>query len=91
MNASELSQKSKIRWSIEGDENSKFFHNIINKKRAQLAIRGILVDVYEFYVRLTSDQVEDLESEISNEEVKAVVWDCGVNKSHGPDGYTSNV
>ncbi|GJX52230.1 hypothetical protein Tco_0280599 [Tanacetum coccineum] len=45
VNASELSQKAKIRWSIEGDENSKFFHGIINKKRAQLAIRGILADV----------------------------------------------
>ncbi|GJU88904.1 RNA-directed DNA polymerase, eukaryota [Tanacetum coccineum] len=88
VNASELSQKAKIRWSIEGDENSKFFHGIINKKRAQLAIRGILADDYEFLVRLTSDQVEDLESEISNEEVKAAVWDCGVNKSPGPDGYT---
>ncbi|GJY05614.1 hypothetical protein Tco_0371554 [Tanacetum coccineum] len=71
VNASELSQKAEIRWSIEGDENSKFFHGIINKKRAQLAIRGILADDYEFHVRLTSDQVEDLESEISNEEVKA--------------------
>ncbi|GJQ96935.1 RNA-directed DNA polymerase, eukaryota, reverse transcriptase zinc-binding domain protein [Tanacetum coccineum] len=120
VNASELSQKAKIRWSIEGDENSKFFHDIINKKRAQLAIRGILADGnwisepslvknelfhqfskqfsslpssyicldYEFPVHLTSDQVEDLESEISNEEVKAAVWDCGVNKSPGPDGYT---
>nr|GEV33892.1 RNA-directed DNA polymerase, eukaryota, reverse transcriptase zinc-binding domain protein [Tanacetum cinerariifolium] len=26
-------QKSKVRWAIEGDENSKFFHGIINKKR----------------------------------------------------------
>nr|GEU49700.1 RNA-directed DNA polymerase, eukaryota [Tanacetum cinerariifolium] len=37
-------QKSKVRWAIEGDENSSFFHGIINKKRSQLAIRGILVD-----------------------------------------------
>nr|GFB20996.1 RNA-directed DNA polymerase, eukaryota [Tanacetum cinerariifolium] len=34
-------QKSKIKWAIEGDENSKFFHGIINKKRSQLAIRGV--------------------------------------------------
>ncbi|GJU26768.1 RNA-directed DNA polymerase, eukaryota [Tanacetum coccineum] len=37
-------QKSKIKWGIEGDENSKYFHGIINKKRSQLAIRGVLVD-----------------------------------------------
>ncbi|GJU58049.1 RNA-directed DNA polymerase, eukaryota [Tanacetum coccineum] len=42
--ASELAQKSKVRWSIEGDENSKYFHGVINKRRSQLAIRGILVD-----------------------------------------------
>ncbi|GKE31925.1 RNA-directed DNA polymerase, eukaryota, partial [Tanacetum coccineum] len=28
----------------EGDENSKFFHGFINNKRAQLAIRGVLID-----------------------------------------------
>ncbi|GKB49399.1 RNA-directed DNA polymerase, eukaryota [Tanacetum coccineum] len=37
-------QKSKIRWAIEGDENLIFFHGIINKKRSQLAIRGVFVD-----------------------------------------------
>nr|GEX66199.1 RNA-directed DNA polymerase, eukaryota [Tanacetum cinerariifolium] len=37
-------QKSKVTWAIEGDENLKFFHGIINKKRSQLAIRGIFVD-----------------------------------------------
>ncbi|GKG17872.1 hypothetical protein Tco_0372170, partial [Tanacetum coccineum] len=40
----EVVQKSKIKWAIEGDENSKYYHRILNKKRSQLAIRGILVD-----------------------------------------------
>ncbi|GKB97671.1 RNA-directed DNA polymerase, eukaryota [Tanacetum coccineum] len=35
---------AKVRWSTEGDENSKYFHGIINNKRSQLAIRGILID-----------------------------------------------
>nr|GFC43226.1 RNA-directed DNA polymerase, eukaryota [Tanacetum cinerariifolium] len=30
--------------SNERDENSKFFHGIINKKRSQLAVRGVFVD-----------------------------------------------
>ncbi|GJR16412.1 RNA-directed DNA polymerase, eukaryota [Tanacetum coccineum] len=42
--SSDLAQKAKIQWAIEGDENSKYFHGIINKKRSQLAIRGVLVD-----------------------------------------------
>ncbi|GJX26071.1 RNA-directed DNA polymerase, eukaryota, reverse transcriptase zinc-binding domain protein [Tanacetum coccineum] len=40
----EAAQKSKIKRAIEGDENSKYYHRILNKKRSQLAIRGILVD-----------------------------------------------
>nr|GFC29008.1 RNA-directed DNA polymerase, eukaryota, reverse transcriptase zinc-binding domain protein [Tanacetum cinerariifolium] len=41
MEAKDSFKKSKIKWAIEGDENSKFFHGIINKKRSQLAIRGV--------------------------------------------------
>ncbi|GJW37117.1 RNA-directed DNA polymerase, eukaryota [Tanacetum coccineum] len=37
-------QKAKIQWAVEGDENSKFFHGIINCKRANLAIKGVMVD-----------------------------------------------
>ncbi|GJU91211.1 RNA-directed DNA polymerase, eukaryota, partial [Tanacetum coccineum] len=44
LDASEISQKAKVRWSIEGDENTKYFHGILNKKRSQLAIRGTLVN-----------------------------------------------
>nr|GFA30975.1 RNA-directed DNA polymerase, eukaryota, reverse transcriptase zinc-binding domain protein [Tanacetum cinerariifolium] len=40
--ATEIAQKAKIKWSIEGDENSNFFHGILNKKRNQHAIHGIL-------------------------------------------------
>nr|GEV23567.1 RNA-directed DNA polymerase, eukaryota [Tanacetum cinerariifolium] len=43
-NAMEISQKAKIRWSIGSDENSKYFHGIMNKKRSQLAIRGTLAN-----------------------------------------------
>ncbi|GJY50621.1 hypothetical protein Tco_0441468 [Tanacetum coccineum] len=40
----EAAQKAKIKWAIEGDENSKYYHGILNKKRSRLTIRGILVD-----------------------------------------------
>ncbi|GJY01344.1 hypothetical protein Tco_0359496 [Tanacetum coccineum] len=42
--ARDYMQKAKIQWAIEGDENSKFFHGIINHKRANLAIKGVMVD-----------------------------------------------
>ncbi|GJW98196.1 hypothetical protein Tco_0180004 [Tanacetum coccineum] len=32
--SSDFAQKAKIQWAIEGDENSKYFHGIINKKQS---------------------------------------------------------
>lgn len=36
---------------------------------------------------LTSDEVRNLECEVSSEEIKQVVWDYGMDKSPGPDGF----
>nr|GEX79120.1 RNA-directed DNA polymerase, eukaryota [Tanacetum cinerariifolium] len=41
--AMKVAQKAKIRWAVEGDENFKYYHGVINKKN-NLAIRGVLVD-----------------------------------------------
>ncbi|GJT51845.1 RNA-directed DNA polymerase, eukaryota [Tanacetum coccineum] len=113
-------QKAKIRWAIEGDENSKYFHAIINKKRANLSVKGIMVDGdwivepdlvkqefrrhftdrfqdpgsrrgslnFPFPNRLNNDQILELESPISNEDIRTAVWGCGVDKSPRPDGFT---
>ncbi|GJS10401.1 RNA-directed DNA polymerase, eukaryota [Tanacetum coccineum] len=118
--ASKIAQKAKIKWAIEGDENVKFFHGMLNKKRNQSNIRGIMVngtwvddpvqvkrEFFEhfqgrfdkpsvnracidtpFPVSLSIDQKEDMERRISKEEVKRAVWDCGVDKSPGPDGFS---
>ncbi|GJW13202.1 RNA-directed DNA polymerase, eukaryota [Tanacetum coccineum] len=116
----EAAQKAKIKWAIEGDENSKYYHGILNSKRNQLSIRGVLVEGnwietpalvkseflshfksrfqqphqaclninMDFPRNLTSTQQANLEIEVTNEEVKRAVWDCGVDKSPGPDGFT---
>ncbi|GJY80362.1 RNA-directed DNA polymerase, eukaryota, reverse transcriptase zinc-binding domain protein [Tanacetum coccineum] len=102
------------------DENTNFFHGIINKQRNNLAIRGILVDGawiedpiavkneflnhfrdrfnspcserfvldMDFPNKLTIDQKNDLERPFTKEEIKGAIWDCGLNKSPGPDGFT---
>nr|GEW86343.1 RNA-directed DNA polymerase, eukaryota, reverse transcriptase zinc-binding domain protein [Tanacetum cinerariifolium] len=38
----DIAQKAKIKWAIEGDENTSFFYSMLKKKRRQLAIKGIL-------------------------------------------------
>nr|GEU80032.1 RNA-directed DNA polymerase, eukaryota [Tanacetum cinerariifolium] len=72
----DMAQKAKVRWAIEGDENSKLFHGIINKKRSQLAIRGVLIKDCR------------LECDVTYDEIKRAVWDCGTNKSPGLNGFT---
>nr|GEX00272.1 reverse transcriptase domain-containing protein [Tanacetum cinerariifolium] len=42
--ASVGAQKAKIKWAIEGDENSNFFHATLKKNRCQLSIKGIQKD-----------------------------------------------
>ncbi|GJZ88658.1 RNA-directed DNA polymerase, eukaryota [Tanacetum coccineum] len=46
-----------------------------------------LVKVGNKYYGLHMDGNE-LESEVSNVEIKRAVWDCGTDKSPGPDGFT---
>nr|GEY43549.1 RNA-directed DNA polymerase, eukaryota [Tanacetum cinerariifolium] len=90
--AHDFLQKAKIRWSIEGDENFKFFHGIINRKRANLAIRGVMVDKEwvddPSCVKEEFHHVVELEKPITRDEIRNAVWACGENKSPGPDGFT---
>nr|GFB24787.1 RNA-directed DNA polymerase, eukaryota [Tanacetum cinerariifolium] len=109
VDAIEVAQKAKIKWVIEGDENSRYYHGVLNKKRGRLTIRWVLVDGIwmesphlvkqeffehfknrfekpnksrillerDFVKRISLEQNDDLEREVSNEEIKRAVWDCG--------------
>nr|GEY01378.1 RNA-directed DNA polymerase, eukaryota [Tanacetum cinerariifolium] len=41
-----------------------------------------------FHKVLWSVQKEELQCNVSKEELKRAVWDCGMDKSPGPDGFT---
>ncbi|KAJ0491837.1 putative RNA-directed DNA polymerase [Helianthus annuus] len=40
----DLRQRSRIKWAMEGDENSKFFHGVINNRKASNAIHGLNIN-----------------------------------------------
>nr|GEX58029.1 RNA-directed DNA polymerase, eukaryota [Tanacetum cinerariifolium] len=42
----------------------------------------------DFPIKLNSDQKDDLERNVTKDEIKRVVWECGTDKSPGPDGFT---
>ncbi|GJZ06780.1 RNA-directed DNA polymerase, eukaryota [Tanacetum coccineum] len=65
--SSDLAQKAKIQWAIEG--------------------QTINLDSHMFQ-KISIDQNADLESDVSLEEIKKAVWECGTNKSSGPDGFS---
>ncbi|GJV90425.1 RNA-directed DNA polymerase, eukaryota, reverse transcriptase zinc-binding domain protein [Tanacetum coccineum] len=75
----EMEQKTKIKWAIEGDENSKYYHGILNKIRNQLAIRGILVEGrwIEDPLSVKGDIVNDVQSAFVDFEkaYDSVRWD----------------
>nr|GEX14213.1 RNA-directed DNA polymerase, eukaryota [Tanacetum cinerariifolium] len=68
-----VAQKAKIKWAIEGDENTRFD-----------------IDM-NFPKSITIDQQMDLECAVSKEELKRAVWECGTNKSPGPDGFSFDI
>nr|GFA62898.1 putative RNA-directed DNA polymerase, eukaryota, reverse transcriptase zinc-binding domain protein [Tanacetum cinerariifolium] len=116
----DYSQKAKIKWGIEADENSKFFHASVNQKRRYLSIHVIkhegqwisdplrikeifhsffklkfqkvevarIVSRSPFYRSLGDNQNQFLSSPICDSEIRDAVWDCGSDKSPGPDGFT---
>ncbi|GJS17264.1 putative RNA-directed DNA polymerase, eukaryota, reverse transcriptase zinc-binding domain protein [Tanacetum coccineum] len=116
----DLRQKARLKWDVEGDENSKFFHSMINQRRRCQAIQGVMVngiwcfdplqvkaaflDFYKdkfqtqvhqithnshtYFKAINSTTSSELEKPITSEEIRRAVWDCGSDKSPGPDGFS---
>ncbi|KAJ0539673.1 putative RNA-directed DNA polymerase [Helianthus annuus] len=40
--AKDMKQRSRARWATDGDDNTKFFHGLVNKRKASNAIPGLL-------------------------------------------------
>nr|GEZ00908.1 RNA-directed DNA polymerase, eukaryota, reverse transcriptase zinc-binding domain protein [Tanacetum cinerariifolium] len=84
---SDLAQKAKIKWAIEGDENTSFFHGSLKKKRCQIAIQGVLKN---------GAWIEDQGEEkakfynyfLNGFRSQRAVWDCGEDPAPGLDGFT---
>nr|GEW50666.1 RNA-directed DNA polymerase, eukaryota, reverse transcriptase zinc-binding domain protein [Tanacetum cinerariifolium] len=45
----DLHQKARLKWNVEGDENSKIFHGIIKQRRCQ-AIQGVMSKVIVAFI-----------------------------------------
>ncbi|GJR80583.1 RNA-directed DNA polymerase, eukaryota, partial [Tanacetum coccineum] len=61
----------------------------VNKRKEHLVLSLVLQISARFGIGLVLlTQAKDLERPISYDEIKWAVWDCGTNKSSGPDEFT---
>ncbi|GJX68159.1 hypothetical protein Tco_0303886, partial [Tanacetum coccineum] len=59
--AKDLAQKAnKVKWTVEGDENTKFFHGVLKKKRRNMAIKGPDGLTFAFFKHFWSIIEEDV-------------------------------
>ncbi|GKC43831.1 RNA-directed DNA polymerase, eukaryota, partial [Tanacetum coccineum] len=77
----DLLQKAKIKWAIEGDENTKFFDDEISKFAHQPASNTL-------FKTLSDQDVSLLDAPFTNEEIKEAIWNCGGGMSPGPNEFT---
>nr|GEX78691.1 RNA-directed DNA polymerase, eukaryota [Tanacetum cinerariifolium] len=57
-------------------------------KTQSISTASLIKSVPSWRFVLTADQMDDLERVVSYDEIKNAIWDCGTNKSPGPDGFT---
>ncbi|GKA76522.1 RNA-directed DNA polymerase, eukaryota [Tanacetum coccineum] len=84
----DMAQKAKIRdWIDDPTKVKKEFLNHFDNRFSYPNCSNIILES-QMLKHLTLEQNEDLERSITYDEIKRAVWDCGSNKSPGPDGFT---
>ncbi|GJV92474.1 RNA-directed DNA polymerase, eukaryota, reverse transcriptase zinc-binding domain protein [Tanacetum coccineum] len=88
----DIIQKAHVKWDIEGDENSKFFHGLINQKRRNQMINEIMVEgnwitnpclIKDAFLQFYKRKFQAQDSQVTPEKLRSR-WDCGSSNSSGP-------
>nr|GEX23399.1 RNA-directed DNA polymerase, eukaryota [Tanacetum cinerariifolium] len=70
---------------VDDPSKVKDFRDYFASRFCDPGIRHGVIN-FNFPNRLNIDQSGELEAPISRYDIRRAVWDCGENKSHGPDG-----
>ncbi|XP_021974884.1 uncharacterized protein LOC110869995 [Helianthus annuus] len=121
--AKDLIQKSRIKWVAMGDENSTFFHTVVNSHKIRNRVNVLWIDGswitdakeikdkfmaafkdkfkepissrprigMDGFKSLTEDEKKGLIEQFKEEEIRNTIWECGGDKSPGPNGITITV
>nr|KAJ0210611.1 hypothetical protein LSAT_V11C400216830 [Lactuca sativa] len=86
---SDLKQKARCKWALEGDENSvkeEAVKHFYAKFKESKPCRPTFTSLK--FKKLPPENSLELEAPISFAEVRSAVWMCGSDKSPGPDGFS---
>nr|GEW60390.1 hypothetical protein [Tanacetum cinerariifolium] len=74
VDAMEVAQKAKIKWSIEGDKNSKYYHGVLNKKKDFRPI-SLIGSLYKVIAKVLENRLVTVFDDIVDEILSAFVTD----------------
>ncbi|XP_074304878.1 uncharacterized protein LOC141639720 [Silene latifolia] len=81
-----LSQKAKVQWMTEGDDNTNYFHKLLGTSKPVKAVH--FPTVHKGRV-VFEEQCVDLIKEVTAQEIHEALQAIPANKAPGPYGYTS--
>ncbi|XP_073002499.1 uncharacterized protein [Typha latifolia] len=99
-------QRSRLRWTEEGDRNTKFFHISATMRRQRNMISGIMGDgerwveepaegdgsnEWPTLLNISAEEAIALERPVTPEEIKEAVWSLPRGKAPGLDGMLAEV
>ncbi|GKC41519.1 sodium/hydrogen exchanger 6 [Tanacetum coccineum] len=93
-----LKQKAKIEWLKVDDSNTAYFHKTVKSKCDKNRIEMFLkaegvnnpLDDHDLYIRsLDNAKADFMVRNVTNEEIKSVIFSMGDDKAPGPDGFTA--
>ncbi|XP_071688860.1 uncharacterized protein [Rutidosis leptorrhynchoides] len=81
-------QKCRLKWDAEGDENFKYFHCLLKKRRSDQMIKGITVNgEWVTEPKLIKEAFFNFYESKFMAQGCVAVWEYGSDKAPGPDGF----
>nr|GFA28145.1 RNA-directed DNA polymerase, eukaryota [Tanacetum cinerariifolium] len=65
----------------------KEFYDHFKQRFCQPGPKGASIQI-EFPNRISEEELEEIECDVTNEEIKRAVWECGTDKAPGHGGFT---
>ncbi|GJR19544.1 hypothetical protein Tco_0968071 [Tanacetum coccineum] len=91
-NAPDMSKKDEGnqngKWiCFSGRDVGKLSFDYVHSDASRKYRGGVKIQM-DFPKQISEEEKQEIECEVTNEEIKRAVWECGSDKAPGPDGFT---